>query len=116
MRMEPMLKFVAMQNVERFRAKLNNEIHRDRRILLQRLLVEEEDRVGVTFELLASVQRAINDCRQQIAELRALLANNRGDTPDTAVAKARLEPLMASRILHDSYCRKLESKLYPDGR
>ena len=63
-----MLKFVAMQNVERFRAKLNNETHPERRILLQRLLVEEEDKLGATFELLASVQRAINDCRQQIAE------------------------------------------------
>ena len=82
-----MLKFVAMQNVERFRAELNNETHPERRILLQRLLVEEEDKLGATFERLASVQRAIN-------------------------AKARLETLMASRVLHDSYCRKLESKLY----
>jgi hypothetical protein len=98
-----------MQNVERFRAKLNNETHPERRILLQRLLVEEEDKLGATFELLASVQRAIHDCRQQIAELRAR------DTPDTTVAKARLETLMASRVLHDSYCRKLESKLYQDG-
>ena len=109
-----MLKFIAMQNVERFRAKLNNETHPERRILLQRLLVEEEDKLGATFELLASVQRAINDCRQQIGELRALLAGNRGDTPVTTVAKARLETLMASRVLHDSYCRKLESKLYQD--
>ena len=61
-----MLKFVAMQNVERFRAELNNETHPERRILLQRLLVEEEDKLGATFELLASVQRAINDCRQQL--------------------------------------------------
>ena len=110
-----MLKFIAMQNVERFRAKLNNETHPERRILLQRLLVEEEDKLGATFELLASVQRAIHDCRQQIAELRALLADNGGHTPDTTVAKARLETLMASRVLHDSYCRKLESKLYQDG-
>ena len=90
-----------MQNVERFRAKLNNETHPERRILLQRLLVEEEDKLGATFELLASVQRAIHDCRQQIAELRALLADNGGHTPDTTVAKARLETLMASRVLHD---------------
>jgi hypothetical protein len=108
-----MRKFVAMQNSERVRVQLNNETNPARRILLQRLLVEEEDKVGATLELLVAVQRGVNDCRRQIAELRSLIADCRTDCPDTTVAKARLETLVASRVLHETYRRKLRSKLRP---
>jgi hypothetical protein len=108
------LKFVAMQNVERFRAHLNNETNPERRILLQRLLVEEEDKVGATFELLQGVQRAITDCKLQIAELRFLVETIQTDGHDATVAKAQLETLTDSQRLHEAYCRKLQSKLYQD--
>jgi hypothetical protein len=110
-----MRKFVAMRNSERFREQLHNETNPARRILLQRLLVEEEDKVGATLELLVAVQQGINDCRRQMAELRSLIADRGTDCPDTTVAKARLETLMASRVLHETYCRKLQSKLHQDG-
>jgi hypothetical protein len=104
-----------MQNVERFRAHLNNETNPERRILLQRLLVEEEDKVGATFELLEGVQRAIADCKRQIAELRLLLETIQTDGHGAIVTKVQLETLTDSQRLHEAYCRKLQSKLYDDG-
>jgi len=104
-----------MQNVERFRAHLNNETNPERRILLQRLLVEEEDKVGATFELLEGVQRAIANCKRQIAELSSLLKTIQTDGRGGTVAKAQLETLTDSQRLHEAYCRKLQSKLYEDG-
>src|SRR5215475_5555198 len=52
----------------------------------------------IRLEPLVAVQRGINDCRRQMAELRSLIADRRTDCPDTTVAKARLETLMASRV------------------
>jgi hypothetical protein len=83
-----MLKFVATQNVARYRAQLNDEIDPAKRIVLQRLLVEEEDRLGATFELLAEVRQAIADCKCRIAELRSLTENTEIDGGAAAVASA----------------------------
>jgi hypothetical protein len=107
-----MLKFVATQNVARYRAQLNDEIDPARRIVLQRLLVEEEDRLGATFELLAEVRQAIADCKCQIAELRSLTENIEIDGRAAAVTSARLEALKDARTLHETYCQKLQTKLY----
>jgi hypothetical protein len=105
------LKFVAMQNVKHFRTKLHNEVNPDRRVLLQRLLVEEEDRVGASSEVLAGVQRAIDDYTRQIAELTSIIKTLQIDGPGATVAKAQLETLTDSLELHKTYCRKLQSKL-----
>jgi hypothetical protein len=107
-----MLKFVATQNLARYRAQLNDEIDPAKRIVLQRLLVEEEDKLGATFELLAEVRQAIADCNCRIAELRSLAENIEIDGPTAAVARARLEALKDARTLHETYCQKLQTKLY----
>jgi hypothetical protein len=60
------------------------------------------------------VQRAITDCRQQIAELRFLIKTIQTNGHDATVAKAQLETLTDSQRLHEAYCRKLQSKLYQD--
>ena len=50
---------IAGHYVVRFRAQLNNETDPAKRIALRRLLVEEEDRLGATFELLAEANRLL---------------------------------------------------------
>jgi hypothetical protein len=107
-----MLKFVALQNVVRYRAQLNDEIDPAKRFVLKRLLVEEEDRLGATFELLAEVRQAIADCKCRIAELRCLTENIEIDGRAAAVARVRLEALKDARTLHETYRQKLQTKLY----
>ena len=57
---------IAGHYVVRFRAQLNNETDPGKRITLRRLLIEEEDRLGATFGLLAEGQRVIGDCKQRM--------------------------------------------------
>jgi hypothetical protein len=70
----------------RFRAQLNNETDPAKRMALRRLLVEEEERLGTTFELLAEVQRVII-CKRRIAELRYLVGNMKIDGRDASVVE-----------------------------
>jgi hypothetical protein len=99
----------------RFRAQLNNETDPAKRIALRRLLVKEEDRLGANFELLAEVQQVIIDCKQRIAELRYLVGNMKVDGRDASVVERWLETQKDLRALHETYSRKLQSKLYSDG-
>lgn len=76
---------IAGHSAIRFRAQLNNETDRAKRIALRRLLVEEEDRLGATFALRAEVQQVINDCKQRIAELRCLVGNMKFDGREAGI-------------------------------
>ena len=104
---------IAGHYVVRFRAQLNNETDPAKRITLRRLLIEEEDRLGATFGLLAEVQQI--DCKQRIAELRYLVGNMRIDGRDASVVEGWLEPQKDLPVLHEAYSRKLQAKLYHDG-
>ena len=106
-----MLKFVAAQNVVRYRARLNDEIDPAKRIVVKRLLVEEEDRLGATSELLAEVRQAIADCKCRIAEPRFLTENVEIDGRVAAVSRARLEAQTDACTLHETYCQKLQTKV-----
>ena len=78
---------IAGHYVVRFRAQLSNETDPAKRSALRRLLVEEEDRLGATFELLAEVQQVIIDCKQRIAEPRCLVGNMKVDGRDASVVE-----------------------------
>ena len=106
---------IAGHYVIRCRAQLNNETDPAKRIALRRLLVEEKDRLGATFELLAEVQQVIIDCKQRIAELGYLVRHMKIDGRDASVVEGWLETQKDLRALHETYSRKLQSKLYHDG-
>ena len=106
---------IAGHYVVRFRAQLNNETDPAKRSAWRRLLVEEEDKLGATFELLAEVQQVIIDCKQRIAELRYLVGNMKIDGRDASVVEGWLETQKDLRALHETYSRKLQSKLYHDS-
>ena len=106
---------IAGHYVARFRAQLDNETDPAKRVALRRLLIEEEDRLGATFELLAEVQQVIIDCKERIAELRYLVGNMKVEGRDASVVERCLETQKDLRALHEGYSRKLQSKLYHDG-
>jgi hypothetical protein len=60
-------KYVAQENARRFRHELENGAEGKRREMMLRLLVEEENKVGLTNEQLDEMQRQIGRINQIIS-------------------------------------------------
>jgi hypothetical protein len=66
-----MLQFVARQNVERCRSRLKTETDPTTRAFLLKLLVEEEDKLGLDYQLLGDVEREIINGHARITHKRS---------------------------------------------
>jgi len=60
--------FVARENIRHCRDQLMSEIDPAKRAILQKILVEEEDKLGALFELIAEVKRQIARAKTLIEE------------------------------------------------
>jgi hypothetical protein len=104
--------FVARVNIGHFRDRLSREVNPETRAFLQKLLVEEEDKLGADLESLADVRRHIEHSHHRIERQRALVAimerygNKRLDR-----AKALLDGLLESQLLHQEYQRRILIKI-----
>jgi len=85
--------YVSKQNVLRFRDLLRSEIDPTRLSDLQRVLVDEENRLGSNYERLEDIDREIAKADQRIELQRTLVANIEREGRDATAAKALLEPL-----------------------
>jgi hypothetical protein len=100
--------FVARENIRHCRDQLMSEIDPAKRAILQRILVEEEDKLGALFELIAEVKREIARAKTLIEERRTLVASmEREKRGGIENVKALLDGLMQTQTLHEEYCKKL---------
>jgi hypothetical protein len=105
-------KFIARENVKHLRDQIRSEIDPNKRAVLQRILVEEEDRLGATNELIANIEREVATSRKLIAEHRALIASSEREQGDgLEQARALLDGLGQSLALHEEYHRRLVKRL-----
>ncbi len=73
-----MEKFVARENIRHFRHELENGVDQPRRETMLRLLVEEENALGLTREQLGKLDRHISRLSEIMARHFALMDNLRG--------------------------------------
>jgi hypothetical protein len=97
--------------MDHFRDRLMSETDPTIRSTLQRLLVQEEDKLAADFELPANVAGAIAKCRQRLKKQQVLVETLERDGRDGATARALLDGLTESLILHQEYHRRIEIRV-----
>jgi hypothetical protein len=99
--------YVTKQNVIRFRDLLNSEGDPGRLAELQKLLIEEEDKLGASSERLEDIEREIVKGDKRIAWQRALVAAGEDEGRDVTLAKAVLENLTQIQAMYRQYRQTL---------
>ena len=98
--------FIARENIKHFRDLLWTDLAPEERARVQRLLVEEEDKLARSLELLDNIDRHLADGSRRIAEQRARVIQMQADG-DGGVerAEALLDGMIEGQSLHLSYRR-----------
>ena len=100
-------RFIARENVRHLRIRLCSENTPGVRSQLQKLLIEEEDKLGASYELLADLERHIDDGNRLIERQRVIVATMQRDgKAGQDAANSLLDALTDSQDLHTHY-RKL---------
>lgn len=103
--------FVARENIRGLRTRLRSETDRLSGAVLQRLLVDEDNKLAADFELLADVAREITRCQELIENQRALVSTLDGDGRDVTRARALLDGLTEALIVHQDYHQRVATRL-----
>jgi hypothetical protein len=96
-------KFVARENIRHFRDRLETETDASQRSRLQRLLIEEEDKLGHNLETLSMIETHITNGRTRIYRQRSLVVSMERDGHDTAQARALLGALSETLLLFENH-------------
>jgi hypothetical protein len=94
-------KFVARENIRHFRDRLETETDASQRSLLQRLLIEEEDKLGHNLETLSMIETHITHGRTRVYRQRSLIVSMEQDGHDTAQARALLGALNETLLIFE---------------
>ncbi len=104
-------KFVARQNVELCRSRLETETDSQKRAQLHRVLVEEENKLGDTYERLVDIEREIAKGQVRIKSQQAVVEHYNGNGHDPSVATALLEAFIATQAMYVQFRDRLLSGL-----
>ena len=108
----PPSKFVAYQNVTHFRSELENGAEGPRRSVLLKLLVAEEDKLGLTREQLAEVDRQIARIKGIVAQQIEAVAMLKANGHPMERAERTLSNLITLLATHKAYRQKIEAALW----
>ena len=95
--------FVSDLNIARFLDKLRLEHDPAMRTVLQRLLIEEEDKFGGNVERLSTVQRHIAEGNRRISLQKALVAKLATNGEDIRSAEKALSNLVEIQRIFEQY-------------
>ena len=105
-------RFVARQNIDRCRSRLETDTDPARRAFLLKLLVQEEDKLGYTLELLDDVEREILKVRTQIDAFKVLIADLERRGHSSGSDRGRLEATSQVLDVYAQYRRNLLMELH----
>jgi len=105
-------RFVARQNIDRCRSRLETETDPTRRAFLLKLLVQEEDKLGYTLELLDDVEREILKARTQIDAFKVLIADLERYGNSSGTDRGQLEAKSQILDVYAQYRRNLLMELH----
>ena len=104
-------RFVARSNINHFRDRLRSETDAALRSHLQKLLVEEEDKLAADLALLADLAREIVKCQQWIERQRLRIEDLERDGHDATAAIALLNGVTETLMIHQEYRRRVVARL-----
>jgi hypothetical protein len=96
-------KFIAAQNIKHFRDRLRSEPDQVTRATLQKLLVQEEDKLAADLALLEDLDKEIAKCDAVIERQKALVVTLESKGSDGGTARALLDGLIQTKFLHFKY-------------
>ena len=101
--MDETAQFASDLNVARFVDRLQLEHEPTRRAVLQKLLVEEEDKLGRNAERLSNLQRHIAEGNRRIALQKTLIERLRANSYDIGLAERTLNNLFEIQKLFEHH-------------
>src|SRR5712691_8047361 len=104
-------RFVAEQNVVRFRNKLLREADPNVQAALRRLLIEEEDKLARDLAQLSQVESEIESWNDRIAKQRSIVSRLEQSERDTRIAGQLLESLVMTLALLERHRRRIMAAL-----
>src|SRR6266700_556355 len=104
-------RFVAEQNVVRFRNKRLREVEPNLQAALRRLLIEEEDKLARDLAQLSEVESEIEGWNERIAKQRSIVSRLDQSGRDTTIAHQLLESLVLTMALLDKHRLRLVAAL-----
>jgi hypothetical protein len=102
---------VAQENVRRFRHELENAADGTRRDITLRMLVEEENKVALTYEQLDEVQRQIGRIRQIISTQLDTITMLKAAGHSVERAEHSLSNALRFLFAHEEFRAKIEAFL-----
>lgn len=104
-------KFIAQQNVSRFRQELEEGAHGERRDFLLRQLIEEEDKLGFTEEQLDEMDRQISRMKNLVSAQLELIAAMKAHGRPLERAERALHNILDILVVHQARRSKIELAL-----
>lgn len=104
-------KFIAQQNVLRFRQELEDGANGERRDILLRQLVEEEDKLGFTEEQLDEIDRQIARMQNLVNAQLELIAAMKAHGQPLERAERALRNIREILVVHQARRSKIELAL-----
>lgn len=104
-------KFIAQQNVSRFRQELENGVNGERRDILLRQLVEEEDKLGFTEEQLDEMDRQIARMQKLVNTQLEMIAAMKAHGQSLELAERALHNILDILVVHQARRAKIELAL-----
>ena len=102
---------IANENILHFCNRLRTQIDPAARSRLQKLLIEEEDKLGASLDMLSQIDRELNGTKALIERLTALAAAPERDRCDGTGERPLLEGLERTRLLIEGYRLLILAKL-----
>ncbi len=102
-----MHRFVARQNVERCRHRLETETDPTRRAFLLKRLLDEEDKLALDYELLDDLEREIINGHARITRQEVVIRDLESKGGNSTGARALLETFIMTQRLYADYRRKI---------
>jgi flagellar biosynthesis chaperone FliJ len=106
-----MAEYVAQENVKRFRQELENGAEGKRQDMMLRLLVEEENKVGLTNEQLDEMHRQIGRINQIISAQLETLTMLRAAGHSVERAEESLTKAIHLLVTYEAHRTKIERAL-----
>lgn len=104
-------KVIAQQNVSRFRQELENGANGERRNILLRRLVEEEDKLGLTEEQLDEMDRQIVRMQNLVNTQLEIIAAMKAHGQSLELAERALHNIVDILVVHQVRRSKIELAL-----
>ena len=104
-------KFITQQNVSRLRQELENGANGERRDILLRQLVEEQDKLGLTEEQLDEMDRQIARMQNLVNTQLEMIATMKAHGQSLELAERALHNILDILVVHQARRAKIELAL-----